>query len=646
MALDLETAADGTLSAIALCHGTGMTGDTARLDDRVHMVGTGPGTGTSIRMHPSEKELLESLATDLRSMDPDIVTFADGGRGLPALLADRHGACGLSMDWGRTRDETASLAGGSGRHARLRIPGRQVLEAGRILRARAPGDDYPEGNGDLPSANAGEHPGDSAGSPSTAPSPDRIPACLDSARRILHLLRESGLDRLTLARAALTGTRPELAWTSIAAFERIYARELWARGINPPPAPGDMRVSGAAGGTVLEAACGLFREVWVFDFRSLYPSLIRTFGIDPLSHARAMAHPRPDDLTAPGGARFDREPGILPGLIGTYFRRRMEAQEAGDATGSQVYKILMNSFYGVLGSGSCRYGRTELAAAITGFGKVFLHMARDHFLARGYRVLYGDTDSVFIHAPGKNDEDARLEARDLNEAIARRIRGEWNKESFLEIRFEKSYRAFLIPPLRGAGRQSPADSGTIGVLRGRAKGYAGLMADGSLDVKGMESVRSDWTDLATGFQQELLLRLFRGEDPAAVAGWVREFREDLFAGRRDAELVYRRMLRRQARDYVAQETAPVRVARELGWTDRKGQVCYVMTQDGPHPEGSSIPLDYRHYLEHQIRPIWESIARAADLGDGNNPRGNLESLHPLDRNPPARQGELDLGTAH
>jgi DNA polymerase-2 len=73
---------------------------------------------------------------------------------------------------------------------------------------------------------------------------------------------------------------------------------------------------------VLEAEAGLFRNVLVFDFRSLYPSLMRTFHIDPLAHARAEAHPRPDDLVAPNGARFDRTEGILPSILDRYAHER------------------------------------------------------------------------------------------------------------------------------------------------------------------------------------------------------------------------------------------------------------------------------------------------------------------------------------
>jgi DNA polymerase-2 len=365
---------------------------------------------------------------------------------------------------------------------------------------------------------------------------------------------------------------------------------------------------------------GLFPNVLVFDFRSLYPSLMRTFQIDPLAHARAEAHPRPGDLIAPNGARFDRAEGILPAILARYAQEREAALQAGDETAAYVYKILQNSFYGVLGAQGCRYARTELAGAITSFGQHFLRAARDWFEARGHQVLYGDTDSVFVLSrledTAGHEELSRLGgalAAALNRHLAERIRREFDVESHLAMRCEKVYRRFFISRLRG-------DSSPDG--RGRGKGYAGLLlsADGSteVEVRGMEAVRSDFTPLARRFQVELLRRLFAGEPEAALRAFCLQTASRLARGELDAELVYRKALRRAAKDYDAQ-TPQVRAARLLGWSDRRGRVDYVMTRAGAEPieARSGAPLDYAHYRDRQLLPIAQSIASAVGMsGDG------------------------------
>jgi DNA polymerase-2 len=113
--------------------------------------------------------------------------------------------------------------------------------------------------------------------------------CYRDAELVLRILAKTGLFRLTMERAALTGVFLDKAWTSVVTFERIYGMELRKRGIAPPPLA-NVQVSGAAGGTVLDPLPGFFPNVAVFDFRSLYPTIMRTFNIDPLSHERAIAH--------------------------------------------------------------------------------------------------------------------------------------------------------------------------------------------------------------------------------------------------------------------------------------------------------------------------------------------------------------------
>ena len=148
------------------------------------------------------------------------------------------------------------------------------------------------------------------------------------------------------------------------------------------------------GGHVLEPVTGLHRNVWVFDFKSLYPSIIRTFNIDPLSYVAAPA-PDADLIRTPGGA-FRREPAILPRMLDELFPRREAAKRVGDDVASNAIKILMNSFYGVLGTPACRFYNPALANSITGTGREMLLWSKRWFEAAGFKVLYGDTDSLFV----------------------------------------------------------------------------------------------------------------------------------------------------------------------------------------------------------------------------------------------------------
>ena len=63
---------------------------------------------------------------------------------------------------------------------------------------------------------------------------------------------------------------------------------------------------------------------------------------------------------------------------------------------AHAIKILMNSFYGVLGTPACRFYNPALANSITGLGRELLLWSKHWFEQAGYVVLYGDTDSLFV----------------------------------------------------------------------------------------------------------------------------------------------------------------------------------------------------------------------------------------------------------
>jgi DNA polymerase-2 len=320
---------------------------------------------------------------------------------------------------------------------------------------------------------------------------------------------------------------------------------------------------------------------------------------------------------------------VLPALIADYFASRREALDRGDETAAHVYKILMNSFYGVLGTGACRYGRTELAGAITSFARKWLLLTRDWFAAQGFPVLYGDTDSLFVETglgDGAAYRDFAEQGGDLaagaNRFLRETIQEEYQLESFIELRFEKAYRRFLIPPLRGLREE--------GESRGRAKGYGGYLIQPAgpgtepggdtfrVEVKGMEAVRSDSTPLARRLQLELLELVISGAGEEAFQDTIRETLKKLRRGELDGELVYRKRLSRPPETYTASTPPQVKAARALGWKNRRGTVEYVWTQTGAEPAAlPHAPLDYDHYALSQVLPVAHSIAAAARWDAGS-----------------------------
>jgi DNA polymerase-2 len=426
------------------------------------------------------------------------------------------------------------------------------------------------------------------------------------ARLAFEIPQRLNLVRLAFARSQLAGMTPDRVAASIASFDFLYLTELERKGIVAPTVRSDdSRVHAAQqGGHVLEPRTGLHTNVWVFDFKSLYPSIIRTFNIDPLSY---VAHPAAADdlIQVPGGA-FRRSPGILPRMLDELFPRREAAKKTGDEVASNAIKILMNSFYGVLGTPACRFYNPALANSITGTGRELLLWSKSWFEAAGFDVLYGDTDSLFVHSRAEDPEAACAQACrlvvSLNEELLRYISERWRVRSRLELEFEKLYLKLFLPRARHSARG--ASKRYAGLLHGRAGNAE------SVEFVGMEVVRRDWTELAKQVQRELYQRLFTGQRvDSYLADVVRQVRE----GRRDDALVYRKNLRKSADDYTATTPPHVAAARKSIQPPER-LIRYVITTAGAEPlDNVQHPLDREHYIDKQIRPVAEPVLTTLGL---------------------------------
>ncbi|WP_312152006.1 DNA polymerase II, partial [Pseudomonas sp.] len=362
---------------------------------------------------------------------------------------------------------------------------------------------------------------------------------------------------------------------------------------------------------------GLYHSVLVLDYKCLYPSIIRTFLIDPVGLVEGLRQPG-DEHSVEGfrGGRFSRTRHCLPAIVERVWQGREAAKRADNAPLSQALKIIMNAFYGVLGSSGCRFFDPRLASSITMRGHQIMRQTRALIEAEGFDVIYGDTDSTFVWLKSAHDEQA---AARIGRALVAKVNQWWREhlrqsmglECALELQFETHYRRFLMPTIRGAEE-------------GSKKRYAGLVqrADGQQQMvyKGLESVRTDWSPLARQFQQELYERIFRGQP---YRDYVREYVRATLAGEQDQLLIYRKRLRRPLADYQRNVPPHVRAARladefnlRLGRPrqyQNGGWISYIITTAGPEPlENLQSPIDYDHYLSRQLQPVADAILPFVD----------------------------------
>jgi DNA polymerase II len=604
LSFDIETDAKGErLLAISL-YG-------ADVDEVLIVDGSGrPMPEKAVRC-ATELAALDAFCARIRQLDPDVLTGWNtidfDLTALQRIAARLRHPLLLGRDAGPIRIRKPEGYFGSGQAT---IPGRLVLDGIDLLRgAFIRMEDYSLdavarevlGEGKAVAGDVRDRIGEIAHNYAHDLPAFALYARTD-ARLAFDIVRRLDLVPLAFARSQLTGMTPDRVAASIASFDFLYLSELERRAIVAPTVrSGDSSVYAAQqGGHVLEPLAGLHRNVWVFDFKSLYPSIIRTFNIDPLSYVASPA-PAADLIQTPGGA-FDRQPAILPQLLDELFPRREAARKAGDNVASNAIKILMNSFYGVLGTPACRFYNPALANAITGTGREILLWSKRWFESAGFKVLYGDTDSLFIQAGMTDPDEARERGRELaaalNGELARYIEERWRVCSRLELKFEKLYLQLFLPRARHS-------------TRGASKRYAGLLhGKQSVEFVGMEVVRRDWTALAKQVQRELYQRLFTDQ---SVDAYLADIVKQVRSGALDEALVYRKNLRKEADEYTA--TTPPHVVAARKSTQPQGRlISYVITTAGPEPvDNVQHPLDREHYVAKQIRPVAEPVLATLGL---------------------------------
>ncbi len=450
---------------------------------------------------------------------------------------------------------------------------------------------------------------------------------LEDCRLVWLIFGKTQLLDFAQLRAQLTGLAIDRVGGSVAAFTNLYLPKLHRSGyIAPNMGDGESGLV-SPGGYVMDSIPGLYDNVLVLDFKSLYPSIIRTFKIDPMGLIEGLK--TVNNLKSPceidnaeqaevisgfDGAYFSREQHFLPDIIESLWSERDKAKQQNNAALSQAIKIIMNSFYGILGSTGCRFFDPRLSGSITKRSHEILKTTSTWIETKGYKVIYGDTDSIFVAiGSDKSKQQAKkigLELQNIvNEKWQQTLKQDFNITSQLDIEFETHFSKFLMPTVRGS------DIGT-------KKRYAGLVSDLNdehapckLIFKGLESVRTDWTQLAKDFQKVLYLKVFNQED---VVDYVKETLERTLAGEFDDKLIYRKRIRRKLIDYVKNVPPHVKAARladsvneKLGKPlkyQRRGWIEYCITLQGPQVvEQLAAPLDYQFYVDSQLATVADAI---------------------------------------
>ncbi|MGK9067359.1 DNA polymerase II [Stutzerimonas chloritidismutans] len=614
VSLDIETTMRGELYSIAL-EGCGQR--------QVYMLGPPNGDATDVDFAleycDRRGQLIERLNAWMAKHDPDAIIGWNVVQFDLRVLREQAQRHGVPLRIGRGGEEMAWREHGHrSQHYFAAVPGRLVIDGIEALRSATWS--FPSFSlenvaqtllGEGKAIDTPYQRMDEINRLFAEDKPGLARYNLKDCELVTRIFEKTELLIFLLERATVTGLPADRSGGSVAAFEHLYIPLMHRQGFVAPNL-GERPPEASPGGFVMNSQPGLYESVLVLDYKSLYPSIIRTFLIDPVGLVEGLQQLGDSD-SVPGfrGARFSRTRHCLPAIVERVWEGRETAKREGNKPLSQALKIIMNAFYGVLGSSGCRFFDPRLASSITLRGHEIMRRTRELIEAEGYAVIYGDTDSTFVWLRRAHDDES---AARIGRQLVQIINAWWREhlqetfglQSALELQFESHFKRFLMPTIRGAEE-------------GSKKRYAGLVtrADGSdgLVFKGLETVRTDWSPLAQAFQQELYRRIF---DDEPYQEYVRDYVSRTLAGELDDQLVFRKRLRRRLDDYERNVPPHVRAARIADAYNLQqgrqrqyqsgGWISYVMTVAGPEPlEVRRAPIDYDHYVSRQLQPIADAI---------------------------------------
>jgi DNA polymerase II len=646
LSIDIETSfpkegkAD-RLFSIA-CHGEAILNGVRQSINYIWMVGSADSPAAQhCEYLLDEASLLTSFFNAIQSLDPDVIIGWNFIQFDMAFLQRKCDELELPFILGRNRQEVSwrhdtNSNSATAKRSYVQVPGRCIIDGIEMLRqAQYQFESFALDN--VAAELLGRHKLIS-GEAKTYPSYDHEieylfdhdkPALaaynLEDCMLVADIFKHTELMDFAIQRARLTGLLLDRMGGSVAGFENLYLPLLHRHGYVAPNYGDGYSALKSPGGFVMDSRPGLYDSILVLDFKSLYPSIMRTFKIDPMGLIEGLQQPE-NGIAGFNGGIFDRHKHCLPDLITMLGQQRDQAKQEFNHPLAQAIKIIMSSFYGVLGSDGCRFFDMRLSSSITQRSHEIIQRSAQWIEEQGYDVIYGDTDSVFVWLKEKKsqpqaDRIGKALTANLNRWWQETLQQEHQLESLLEIEYETHYQRFFMPSIRGLDI-------------GSKKRYAGtvqkMLASGEITTetvfKGLEAVRSDWTPLARRFQQQLFQRIFAAQEFKA---WMKAEVADLLAGKHIQSLIYRKRLRQPLGEYQrnipphAKAAAVLELWRQqqglpLLYQDRGGWIQYLMTTSGPQPlavyksTGSALSIDYQHYLEKQLAPVCDGLLALYD----------------------------------
>jgi len=389
--------------------------------------------------------------------------------------------------------------------------------------------------------------------------------------------------------------------------EMLLMREAFAQGRVIPNKPSAEEAKKRSknpvqGAYVKLPEAGIYDDIAVFDFRSLYPSIIISHNID-MDTLNCSCCSLEESHTAPSGHRFcSKKKGLIPSVLDELIQRRSKIKKElkkhdKDSeeykklfARSQALKIIANSFYGYLLYSRSRWYTRDGGESVTAYGRHYIKDTIKKAEGAGFKALYGDTDSCFLQLNGKTHEEAIAFLKSINKGLPEKM----------ELELEGFYpRGVFV-------------SKKTGKATGAKKKYALIGEDGRIKIRGFELVRRDWSKIAKETQRRVLEAILKEGSEEKAVSIVRDAIKLLKSGEAPLDdLVIYTQIRKKLNSYdiISPGVSAARKAVKAGTqVDAGAMVGYVITRKGNSISDKALvremagDYDADYYINNQVLP--------------------------------------------
>jgi DNA polymerase Pol2 len=287
---------------------------------------------------------------------------------------------------------------------------------------------------------------------------------------------------------------------------------------------------------------------------------------------------------------------------------------------SWALKDMANSMYGYLAFAMARWYSHDCAEATTAYARHYIKKVIEESGNAGFRVLYGDTDSVFLLLQDKTVDDAKKFVEEINLELP----------GLMELEFEGFFPSGIFVATKGSES-------------GAKKKYALIDDKDNIKITGFETVRRNWSPIAKDVQKLVLQMILKDNDAQKAADYVKSIIKDLRAHEVPIDkVIIRTVLSKDLDDYesIGPHVAAAQKMKALGVDVGPGsRIEFIITpgkgliRDKVKLPKDSTNEDYdsEYYIKHQILPgvgrIFNALGFSTDDLAGETSQSTLEGFY-------------------